>query len=341
MIFSTIITKSHLAHARTWSRSILKHHPDAIIYVAIADQIDGFFEPSEEPFRTIKFSDFRHNALLQHMAFYYTPFELCCAARPFLHEYLWDHAPEAAWLFLDADTYILGDMTRAFEPLAEASVLLNPHIMQPPRPEFSKTVERDGLCNGVFNAGFLGMRRCTTARDFLNWFLDRMARYCFAGVPGLFVDQAWLTHVPYYFRDVKLYTHPGANVGHWNLFARNIVPADDSPNRYVVDGYPLQFLHFSGWDIEHPQTVSKYAPAYNSLDLPQVSVWKSIATQYREALLANGYADCCQMPYAFATFDDGSIIDLQQRRKYYNFFWSGGSAKALPSPFADRRLFAD
>jgi hypothetical protein len=341
MIFCTIVTKSHLSPARAWARSVAAIHPSAMIYVLLADRVDGWFDPAAEPFRTLSIDDLGNAPWVRNMAFYYTPFELCCALRPFLHEYLWRNAPEDSWVFLDSDTWVVGDMTDVFDTLARASLLLNPHNTSPPRPEFAQIVELGGLAHGVLNGGFLGVRRCEPTRRFIDWFRDRMVRFCFFGVQGLFVDQVWLIHVPYYFRDVGIYTHPGANLAHWNLYQRQLAPDPANPGRYLADGKPLQFVHFSGWSIDDPTAVSaQYAPAYKQLQLPQLQIWADLGTRYRAALLENGHETCRAWPYAFARFDDGSPITPEMRRHFYNQLWSGQVPADAPSPFARPADFA-
>jgi hypothetical protein len=254
---------------------------------------------------------------------------------------LWRNANEPSWVFLDCDTFVIGDMSDVFESLAAASLLVNPHNTSPPRPEFAQVVELGGLTHGVFNGGFLGVRRCDPTRQFIDWFRDRMLRFCFFGVQGLFVDQAWLTHVPHYFRDVGIYTHPGANLGHWNLYQRQLAPDSATAGRYLADGKPLQFVHFSGWNIDDPTAVSdQYAPAYRQLQLLQLLVWAELGTRYRAALLENGYEKCRTWPYAFARFEDGSPITPEMRRHFYNQLWSGQVAANAPSPFSRPADFA-
>jgi hypothetical protein len=337
--FCTIVTKSHLSLARALARSITANHPAAQIYVLLADRLDGLFDPLAEPFHLLSLEDLGHAETIRQMTFYYTPFELCCALRPFLHDYLWRETTAASWVFLDSDIHVVSALTDTFDALDSASLLLNPHNNAPPRPEFAQITELGGLTHGVFNGGFLGVRRSEPARQFIDWFADRMIRYCFFNVPGLFVDQAWLGHVPHYFRDVHSYTHPGANLGHWNLYQRNLTT--DDRGSIHADGKPLLFVHFSGWRIDEPTIVSRqYAPAYEKLQLPQTHVWGELGLRYRAALMENGYEQCRNWPYAFAQFDDGAPITPAMRHHYYNQLWSGPRQPGMPSPFSRAADFA-
>ncbi len=224
MNICTIVTKSYLAHARVLARSLLAVHPSAKMYVLLADRVDGCFDPSTEPFQTVLLEDLGHPEMIEAMSFYYTPFEFCCAVRGLLHEYMWQKSSSEAWIYLDSDIYVLGDLSDAMQALTSSSVLLNPHSVSPAREEFITTAELQTLRNGIFNGGFLGIRRCEASKRFIDWFSDRLGRFCFDGMPGQFVDQLWLNHVPQFFPDVTIYTHPGANVGPWNLHQRTMAP---------------------------------------------------------------------------------------------------------------------
>jgi hypothetical protein len=324
----TVITKSHLAYARVLARSVKKYHPDANVIVLLADRIDGCFNPAAEPFRVILLDQLVDPKLAERMAFYYSAFELCCALRPMLHDFIWRNTPATQWVFLDSDIQVVGDMSDVFQTAATASILLNPHNTAPGTGNFVQTNEFIGLSAGEYNAGFLAIRRCDPSRLFIDWFMNRLARFCFYGVTGMFVDQLWLNHVPNYFRDVRVYTHPGANLAHWNLYQRTIT--DDGRGGWLVDGQPLMFAHFSGWDINKPEQITNYFGAYRNLQIPQMDVWRQLAKEYRTALLENGYEQCHAWPYAFDRMEDGTAITQEMRRAYYEQVWTGKAPAGSP-----------
>src|SRR4051812_3131269 len=122
----TVITKSHLAHARVLARSMRQFHPDAEVVVLLADRIDGHFSPAAEPFRLVLLDQLIHPKLAEQMAFYYSAFELCCALRPMLHDFVWRNSRATEWVFLDSDIQVVGDMSDVFQSAAQASILVNP-----------------------------------------------------------------------------------------------------------------------------------------------------------------------------------------------------------------------
>jgi hypothetical protein len=327
MTICTIVTKSHLALARVLAKSMRAVHPDARVYVLLADRVDGCFDPATEPFHMIQIEDLAQGEAIGQMAFYYNAFEFCCALRPFLHQYIWQHTDAAQWLFLDSDIFITGDVSDIFQSLSRGSILLNPHNTSPAPAEFFET-ELAQLQVGVFNGGFVGINRCEQSMAFIKWFRSRLKRFGFHDAMGQFVDQLWLIHVPQFFRDVLIYTHPGANLGHWNLYKRTLTT--DAGGRIFADGQPLMFVHFSGWNINDPAGVSRKSEAYRSRPFPQLEVWKELGTRYRAALLESGYEQSRNWPYAFGQFDDGTPITLPMRRKYFEELVTGKAPPASP-----------
>ena len=70
----------------------------------------------------------------------------------------------------------------------------------------------------------------------------------------MFTDQRWVDFVPSFF-DHHILKDPGYNVAYWNLHGREVFSDGD---RYLVDGVPLRFFHFSGFDARKPWLLSKH-----------------------------------------------------------------------------------
>jgi hypothetical protein len=270
-IFCTVITKRYLAQARVLTQSLQEHHPGAMVYVLLADRIDGYFDPAAEPFELITLADLPHPPLVEQMCFYYNAMELCCALRPWLHAYLHEHTNHAAWLFLDADILVCASLEPLWRQLETASILLSPHSLAPVAPNQVETLELNVLRLGIYNGGCLGLRRAaatdptTSAHAFIQWWQQRLTNYCFddwalQDVRGLAWDQKWLNLVPLYFEDVAILRHGGANVGHWNLIERGALVA--TGDGWTLGDEPLLFFHFSGWDWQDPRQVSRHNPLY-------------------------------------------------------------------------------
>lgn len=324
MTICTIITKSYLAYARTLAKSILAIHPSAEIYVLLADRVDGAFDPSNEPFRIISLQDLAQVQTIEQMSFYYTPMEFCCALRGLLHQYIWEKTQSPSWIFLDSDIFVTGDLTDIFNVLAKTNLLINPQLTHPVDDPF---IEYGLLRFGLFNGGFVGVRRCEENRLFIDWFRERLKDFSLDNEPGLFVDQKWLNLVPLFFPNVLQYSNIAANLGPWNVCARELTQNNNGDIH--VDGKPLMFFHFSGWEINNPTLLSKRSAHFAQWHHP---VWESLAMRYKSALEQNGFAQTHNLPYAFGLFDDGTPITPPMRRHFYRDVH--GPGKLSTNPFA-------
>lgn len=334
-VVCTIVTKSHLAYARTLAASLSEHHPESTLYVLLADQVDGYFDPALEPFKLIQLEDLPEQETIEKMCFYYTPFELCCALRGFLHEYILHNTDAESWIFLDSDILVCHSLEKIFYHLSSVSILLTPHGRIPVSAQAANPHETNFLRSGISNAGFLGLRRTKETHKFITWFKERLIYYCFndpvVGDPrGLFVDQLWLNLTFSYFRGVDFLAEPGANLGHWNLWEKKLGTAYDG--KITVNQVPLLFVHFSGWDISNPGAVSRYSLLYPEQPVP---VWQQLAETYREKLLLNGFETTSEYPYAFDYFENGDRIDPTMRRAYYNEVMGGIAPETSPFKRAD------
>jgi hypothetical protein len=331
----TIITKNYLAYARTLAKTLIEQNPEATLYVLLADRLEDYFRPEDEPFELIRLEDLPDQDAIEKMCFYYTPLELCCALRGLLHDYIIQHTTAESWIFLDCDIMVCGCLESVFQALSDTSILFTPHCSVP-MPIENAEQEMSVLMHGLSNAGFLGLRRTEQTQKFLSWWKERLQYYCFLdsaiGDPrGLSVDQLWLNLALLYFPDFKFFKHPGANIGHWNFYEREF--EFDAQGNIIVNQQSVLFLHFSGWNINTPEIVSKHSPLYRD---KITSPWVNFAKKYRELLLENGYEETKEFPYAFGQFEEAIPITQAMRRGYYNELKQG---IAVEFPFKKSEYF--
>lgn len=320
--FATVATRDHLAHVRVLADRLQRHHAEPL-YVLCVDESEGFFDPTRECFRVISLADVlpdEHRA----MTFFYTPFELCNALKPFLQRWLFAHTEHERLLYLDADVFPTGPLDDGFAALDNAAILLSPHLLEPCPPAFAGVLETLCLRLGTFNGGCLGLRRSPEANRFLDWFAARTATHGFKGRNGMFVDQLWLNMVPAFFADVATWRHPGANVANWNLHERVLRRTDGG---YSASGRPLLFAHMSNWRFESPGEWTLERPVAADTE-PGIIAELGIA--YRDALLAAGYEECRRWPYGYGTFAMGRPITEPMRRDYFDRLARGAADAGSP-----------
>ena len=321
--YCTIVTKSHLAYARVLAKSLAVHNPQSKFFVLLADRIDGYFEPEKYPFELIALEELTDQEDIQRMCFYYSPSELCFCLRAWLHEYMYQNSTVAKWIYLDSDIVVFNSLKRIADQLDNTSIIISPHLINIDLPtsinikavrKLESYLLRYG---GIYNGGFLALRKTEESYSFIQWFKDHLRLYGFDDRPMQSGDQFWLTYVPLYFREVSVLRDPGANLAYWNLYERNI-EQDDSGN-IQINGEPLLFFHFAGFDINAPTELTKYA---FPKDLKTVSnVIQGLAKKYQRLLIANGYDKSKNYPYAFARFKNGQTIKPMMRRLYFKDFF--------------------
>jgi hypothetical protein len=169
----------------------------------------------------------------------FTLFEWACASKPRLLRYLLDRAGAATAVYADSDLEFFA------QPQSIAtegwSVLLQPNVCSVDERE-SAAWERLHLMYGVFNGGFLAVRDTDTARAFLDWWDEKVVRYCCAEPTlDVFSDQRWLDMAPGLFPQVLVDRDLACNVAVWNVRGRDVAFRGD---QCFVGEQPLCFFHY-------------------------------------------------------------------------------------------------
>lgn len=304
----TTITRSHTAFARVLARSFLENHPGSTFHALILDPVPGLGEG--EPFEVLTPDDILTPEEYGPIRFAYTPLELSCAVKPKLLEHLLDLFGEGA-VYLDADIRFYRSMGWMADLLARHAVVLTPHNVHPVPYDGRTPTELFILRAGTYNAGFVGVGR--EARPFLDWWWERLERQCLAEPDrGLFVDQRWVEAAPaladsHVAKDVTL------NVAYWNLGQRRLTASDGG---YLVDGEPLTFFHFSGYDPQRPWLLSRHAGLAPRALLSESPALRSLCDEYRNALLDAGHEAARRIRFDQDTLPDGVVLDERARRVY-------------------------
>jgi hypothetical protein len=305
----TVVTRSHLAEARVLAATFLEHHPGARVAALVLDDPEASVR--DEPFEVVRPADLDlPGPELARMASMYDAFELSCALKPWAVEHALRLGADAV-AYLDADVEVIAPLGEALDAARAGRVVLTPHHTTPPpqSPRFEH--DRLALTGGSFNGGFVATG--LAGLRFLAWWKERLARDCLDAIAeGWFVDQRWLDLVPALFEH-EVVRDPGWNVAFWNLRARTV---SSSPGGYTVDGSPLRFFHFSGYDPHRPYLLSTWLLPDPQVLLSEQPALRELADAHGERLLANGYDEARSVPYAYGTGPDGQPLDRDARRRY-------------------------
>ncbi len=286
----TIIAKNYLPFARVLARSFLTSHPRSRFLVFVIDEWSGFIDPSIESFELLGPKDVPIPEF-DAMARRYDVLELSTAVKPWILRHLLQDPEAGSVLYLDPDIRIYDSLDELGQMCSSHGIVLIPHLTRPIPRDGRRPSELDILVSGTYNLGFLGMSRNQGADDFLRWWSERLETDCFVDPNrGFFVDQRWVDLLPGML-DVAILRDPGYDVAYWNLHYRDI---SRSASGYLVNGSPLRFFHFSGYDPFAPHRLSKHQNRIQLKKRPEIA---ELCDEYRRELLEAGYEEARAWPY--------------------------------------------
>ncbi|HYZ93853.1 MAG TPA: glycosyltransferase family 4 protein [Actinomycetota bacterium] len=325
----TIIAKNYWAPARVLARSLARHHPDVRLCVLVVDADAETIEAARsEPFDVLQPSDVGVDRReLHRMAAIYDLLELATAIKPWLLRHLIDAGASSA-VYLDPDIEIFAHIDGVWDLASQHGIVVTPHSTAPlPLDEGGAAEELTILGSGAYNLGFIAVGR--SARTFLDWWAERLKRDALiAKDAAMFVDQRWVDLAPSYF-NVHILRGDGWNVAYWNLPMRNLTRAGS-----VVEsnGEPLRFFHYSGFDPEQPDVLSRFESDPPRTWLGEQPVLAELCARYAEQLLLNGHRAYSKLPYGFARSARGLPLDRYARRLYRRELLAAEAGKGPPPP---------
>ncbi|HEV2805580.1 MAG TPA: polysaccharide deacetylase family protein [Chthoniobacterales bacterium] len=303
----TIASNNYLPKARVLIDSYLSFHPGAEAFVCVVDRPvhDGWQELSAKiiPAEELGIPGF------DNMAFRYSALELNTAAKPFFLEYLRDQCGIDRVFYLDPDVLILDPLGPLQQALHESAIVLSPHVTEPVN-EGTRAGERQFLRAGVFNLGFLGIQLNASTHSFLDWWKDRLMRFCVDDIPnGLFVDQIWMNLAPCFVDSVRVVRDRIYNLAWWNLSQR---PVESKEGRWCIDGERIGFIHFSGFPIGSQERITKHRNDITLLKRPDL---RPCFDEYSRRVDAAGQSQFGKIPYGYGTFRDSDVSVIPAFRR--------------------------
>lgn len=302
-VIFTIVSRNYAAQAATLMQGLAEHEPAARRVVVAADgpipQLSGLCE-------VIAAGDL--GAPVAGMSVYYDALELNTAVKPFVMRALLAEPGVDSVTYLDPDIEVFAPLDAVREGLDWAQVCLTPHRTAPLIGDGAPS-QADLDRSGKFNLGFLAVRDDPQVFELLDWWAERCRFDCRVDFDaGLFVDQKWMDEAPDRVETVAVLAQPTLNLAYWNLDLRALSRED---GEWRVDGQPLVFFHFSGFDPRAPRVLSKHQ---NRIAADADPVLSGLLAHYAERLAANGYAEAIGLAYAHAAFPDGRKVTPLMRR---------------------------
>ncbi len=314
----TIICRNYVAQARVLAASFKASYPDSECVVLV---LDGHLDVDARNtnFRTVYLEDLEI-AGVDVMAGIYDAIELSTAVKPWLLEWMLDqYGAQGPVAYFDPDIKVFSPMLELEAMLETHWAALTPHLTAPMPLDGREPSEQAILLAGTYNLGFIGLSETADARRFLVWWQDRLRWDCRVDpANGFFVDQRFVDFVPGLFDDVGVLRHPGYNVAYWNLATRAL--ENDTDETTIVNGEPLRFFHFSGFDPRRPSQISKHQ---DRVDLSAGSALRAAFENYAADLTNAGFLDSAGLSYGFARSANDRRITKDVRAAYSEATRSG------------------
>ncbi|HUC90527.1 MAG TPA: glycosyltransferase [Paenibacillus sp.] len=302
MIICSMTTNSHFYRAKVMAQSAKAHHQDAKLVLCLIEK-RMLPEARQSPYfdhvllaRQLPVKDFAKYMFMRKVH------EASYDLKGHFLKYLLDAFPEEnEFVFLDTDAEILSPMEEVSEALERHSIILTPHEIQDAKKSY--------MLDGIINIGFIAVRRSEETDHFLDWWTDRVDRYGFGDyyAEGVFYEQNWLNLALAYY-DIHVLKHPGYNVAYWNLHERGN-SIDLQGEKFMVDGRPMRFFHFSHVHAELLQFMNKYITNRND------SMHK-LRNRYLSKLRRAGLKKFSKIPWSYDYYASGKAIDPDVRTKY-------------------------
>jgi len=326
MDFCTIVARNYVAFARTLARSIAEQRPGARCFVLSVDDPAGYINGADEPFELVTTAELGIGGF-QQMAAMYDVLELSTAVKPWLMRKLLVEEGCERLAYLDPDIRLHDPLDEVDRLLSEHEVVVTPHFTEPVPRDGLRPNEQDILTAGTYNLGFLGLAGGAESLALLDWWSERLATDCIIDPErGFFVDQRWIDLAPGIVESFHVLRDPGYNVAYWNLGGRSLRKAGGG---YEVNGRPLRFFHFSGYDPRHPERISKHQ---NRIDFVGEPALRELYDGYGADLLANGFEQAVGWPYGLAELPGAVALDRPLRRVYRGGLLAG---ELDGDPFSD------
>jgi hypothetical protein len=303
-VIFTIVSRNYAAQAATLMESLAAQEPAARRVVVATDGPIPHLE------RLAEVIDAREvGAPYQAMSVYYDALELNTAVKPYVFKKLLTEPGVTSATYLDPDIFVFRPLDAVRQGLADAQLALTPHLT---RPLLGSAMPNDQaiLRSGSYNLGFCAARAEPKVVDLMAWWADRCEFDCRVDLKnGLFTDQRWMDLAPGFVDSLAVLRTPTLNLAYWNLEGRTLARGEDG---WTIDGEPLAFFHYSGFDPARPDVLSKHQ---DRVRVAPGSPLAELLADYAAAMLRNGHETSRAVPYAHLKFPSGRPVTGAMRRR--------------------------
>ena len=296
----TVVTRNYLHFARALAASVRHVHPEARMFALILDSEGLALDKQLDQFEVLTFDNLNMPDGKRFL-FQYKPFEALAAIRSYLLETIFETTDLEKLVYLDADIQLYSRLDPLLDKLQRYNIILTPHLTRPMTTQGIDHWEKDVLDTGVFNIGFLGIRRGDQSLSMLKWWWWRVEKLC---IFANHYEQGWLNAVPALFDDVWIERGDQYNAAVWNTATREF--SEDTQGHVRVNGQSLAFFHFASIDPDQPKSLSRIAR--RSYEEEPAAV-RRLHRDYLARLAACGMTQCREWGYSYDHLTDGTKIE--------------------------------
>lgn len=308
----TIVSRNYLGQVLALKSSFESLHNDVDFYVVLVDRKPLTPDPALDNKVNILWAEELGINNYWRECFKFDVIEWSTNVKPFVAKYLLARYEKV--LYLDPDLYFYRNVDWLYRELDSCAAIVTPHATAPIYDDHSQG-DLEWMRVGTFNLGFVGLARTEETSRLLDWWGERCLSDGFIETQrGVFVDQKWFSLAIGFFPGIRVLYHRGLNVASWNLHER--VFRDVDPPE-LVDGTPVYFFHFSGFDPKRPELIHTRQKRWSTSNRHDLT---RLVLGYAETLLEHGFLDFRAIQYSNDHFTDGLPISPLMRRVYALYF---------------------
>lgn len=313
MIIFTSICANYLHKARTLAKSVKQNMPDVKFIVCMVER-EIRNDYYNENFDRIVLAKDAWIDDFDSFIFKHDIVEASTAVKGGFFQYLYREYPdENKFIYLDPDTYVYSDFVELRTLLDNRPIVVCPHLLEYGNID----MELSSTAHGVYNLGFLAVNNSDEAKEFINWWSDRLSQFCYDDIPhGIFTDQKWIDLAPCFF-DVEILKHHGYDFATWSLLNCDLSRDGD---KILVHGDELRFIHFSGYGAVIEKCIRDWLP-------PNDVVFKDLYKKYCLLHEENNQDNVSKTEWTYCRFSCGEKINRSSRITYRS------NTKRFENPF--------
>lgn len=340
----TICAKNYIGLALALEQSIKEYNDDVEFLIFVADEFSEEEEIEDLPENIIIAKDaigISHDQWNQ-MSFKYDLTEFCTSIKPSCFKYVFKEFNADACIYFDPDILVFNSLDTIYNKLESNSIVVTPHITTIQDIYTGKLNERNLLYSGMFNLGFMALKKDDNAKKMLDWWEIRLEDRCFQNMmENYFTDQKWIDFLPSFFPTQLLVSHDlGLNVAPWNFYEREIINEDNSffvKNRIkkeVDTVYPLTFVHFSGFNYK--ALINGDIVQGNIKEFGIYPDYQKIFDLYSDFIKQSDFSRYVQLSYSYGCFSNQVSISSVYRKLFRRLY---EDEKITSNPFEANNSF--